>query len=205
VGNRTAILRSKKSYETGSTAAPISAARFRHSTNSATRLSPAFKRGANRLQRHLPRVPLISCFRPQNCGAVSRCSAISLLDRQPRSSLSSGNQTVPYVGMDDDAVFRALADASRRQLLDRLHGRNGQTLGELCQGLDMTRQAVAKHLAILQEANLVSWKRNGREKLHFINPVPINEIAERWISKFDAPRLNALSELKRILEGKDHG
>jgi DNA-binding transcriptional ArsR family regulator len=106
--------------------------------------------------------------------------------------------------MNEDAVFRALADANRRQLLDRLHHRNGQTLGELCQGLDMTRQAVAKHLAVLEEANLVSWKRHGREKLHFINPVPINEIAERWISKFDTPRLNALSELKRTLEGKDH-
>ena len=102
-------------------------------------------------------------------------------------------------------MFRALADASRRQLLDRLHRRNGQTLGELCRGLDMTRQAVAKHLTVLGEANLVSWRRQGREKLHFINPVPINEIAERWISKFDAARLNALSELKRTLEGKDHG
>jgi len=107
--------------------------------------------------------------------------------------------------MSDDAVFRALADGSRRQLLDRLHRRNGQTLGELCQGLDMTRQAVAKHLAVLEEANLVSWRRHGREKLHFINPVPINEMAERWISKFDAPRLDALSELKKTLEGKDHG
>ena len=107
--------------------------------------------------------------------------------------------------MSDDAVFRALADGSRRQLLDRLHRRNGQTLGELCLGLDMTRQAVAKHLAVLEEANLVSWRRHGREKLHFINPVPINEMAERWISKFDAPRLDALSELKRTLEGKDHG
>jgi DNA-binding transcriptional ArsR family regulator len=106
--------------------------------------------------------------------------------------------------MNDDSVFRALADANRRQLLDRLHRRNGQTLGELCQGLDITRQAVAKHLAVLEEANLVSWRRNGREKLHFINPVPISEIAERWISKFYAPRLNALSELKRTLEGKDH-
>jgi DNA-binding transcriptional ArsR family regulator len=103
--------------------------------------------------------------------------------------------------MDDDAVFRALADASRRALLDRLNARNGQTLGELCQGLDMTRQAVAKHLAILAEANLVSWKRQGREKFHFINPVPINEIAERWIGKFERPRLDALSELKRKLEG----
>jgi DNA-binding transcriptional ArsR family regulator len=107
--------------------------------------------------------------------------------------------------MSDDAVFRALADGSRRQLLDRLHRRNGQTLGELCQGLDMTRQAVAKHLAVLEEANLVSWRRHGREKLHFINPVPINEMAERWISKFDAPRLDALSELKKTFEGKDHG
>ena len=99
-------------------------------------------------------------------------------------------------------MFRALADANRRQLLDRLHHRNGQTLGELCQGLEMTRQAVAKHLAVLEEANLVSWKRNGREKLHFINPVPIHDIAERWISKFDAPRLEALSELKTTLKEK---
>ena len=106
--------------------------------------------------------------------------------------------------MDDDAVFRALADASRRQLLDRLHRRNGQTLGDLCQGLDMTRQAVAEHLAVLGEANLVSWKRQGREKLHFINPVPINEIAERWISKFERHRLRALSELKKDLEGGEH-
>jgi DNA-binding transcriptional ArsR family regulator len=107
--------------------------------------------------------------------------------------------------MNEDVVFRALADANRRQLLDRLHHRNGQTLGELCQGLEMTRQAVAKHLAILEAANLVSWQRNGREKLHFINPVPIHDIAQRWIRKFDAPRLEALSELKRTLEGKDHG
>jgi|SRR6185312_401139 len=102
--------------------------------------------------------------------------------------------------MSDDAVFRALADASRRKLLDRLHRKSGQTLGELCEGLDMTRQAVAKHLAILKQANLVSWKRQGRERFHFINPVPINEIAERWISKFEYPRLTALSNLKRRLE-----
>jgi DNA-binding transcriptional ArsR family regulator len=106
--------------------------------------------------------------------------------------------------MDDDAVFRALADASRRQLLDRLHAQNGQTLGDLCEGLDMTRQAVAKHLAILGDANLVSWKREGREKLHFINPVPINEIARRWISKFERRHLAALSALKVNLEGEDH-
>ena len=106
--------------------------------------------------------------------------------------------------MDDDNVFRALGDASRRQLLDRLHNKNGQTLGELCRGLDMTRQAVSKHLAILEEANLVSWKREGREKLHFINPVPINQIAERWIEKFEQPHLSALSKLKKTLEGGDH-
>jgi DNA-binding transcriptional ArsR family regulator len=105
--------------------------------------------------------------------------------------------------MDDDAVFRALADPSRRQLLDRLHAKNGQTMGELCDGLDMTRQAVAKHLAILGDANLVSHKRQGREKLHFINPVPINDIAERWIGKFEQPRLSALSRLKNTLEGED--
>ena len=105
--------------------------------------------------------------------------------------------------MDDDAVFKALADASRRKLLDRLRQRNGQTLGELCTGLNMTRQAVAKHLTILEEASLVSWRRQGREKLHFINPVPINDIAERWISKFDRPRVRALSALKRKLEGDD--
>jgi DNA-binding transcriptional ArsR family regulator len=104
--------------------------------------------------------------------------------------------------MNDDAVFRALADASRRRLLDRLHAKDGQTLGELCQGLDMTRQAVAKHLAILEEANLVSWNRQGREKLHYINPVPINAIAERWIGKFERPRLGALAKLKSRLEGE---
>lgn len=104
--------------------------------------------------------------------------------------------------MDDDAVFRALADGSRRQLLDRLHDRNGQTLLELCEGLEMTRQAVAKHLGILEDANLVSWERQGREKLHFLNPVPINEIAERWIGKFEHHRLDALSDLKKALEGE---
>jgi DNA-binding transcriptional ArsR family regulator len=100
--------------------------------------------------------------------------------------------------MDD--VFKALADASRRQLLDRLHAQNGQTLGELCRGLDMTRQAVTKHLALLEAANLVATVRRGREKLHYINPVPINQIAERWIGKYERHRLRALSELKRALE-----
>lgn len=110
---------------------------------------------------------------------------------------------VPYYEMSDDAVFKALADASRRKLLDRLRQKNGQTLGELCVGLNMTRQAVAKHLGILRKANLVSWKREGRERFHFINPVPINEIAERWITKFEYPRLQALSRLKRNLEAKE--
>jgi DNA-binding transcriptional ArsR family regulator len=105
--------------------------------------------------------------------------------------------------MDDDAVFRALADVSRRALLDRLHARNGQTLAQLCRGLRMTRQAVAKHLTILEQANLIACKRAGREKLHFINPVPLNEIAERWIAKFEQRRLSALSALKKHLEGED--
>jgi len=105
--------------------------------------------------------------------------------------------------MSDDRVFRALADASRRQLLDRLHRKNGQTLGDLCKGLEMTRQAVTKHLAILEKANLISTQRQGREKLHFINPVPINAIAERWIGKFERPQLRALSQLKDMLEGDE--
>jgi DNA-binding transcriptional ArsR family regulator len=105
--------------------------------------------------------------------------------------------------MSMDTVFRALADASRRQLLDRLHNKNGQTLGELCEGLAMSRQAVTKHLVILADANLVATKRQGREKLHFINPVPINDIAERWIGKFERGRLAALSDLKRKLEREE--
>jgi DNA-binding transcriptional ArsR family regulator len=104
----------------------------------------------------------------------------------------------------DDDIFRALADPSRRRLLDRLHAADGQSLGDLCAGLAMTRQAVAKHLAILEAANLVIAVRQGREKHHFINRVPINQIAERWIGKFDQPRLSALSALKRNLEGEDN-
>lgn len=102
-----------------------------------------------------------------------------------------------------DEVFKALADVSRRSLLDRLHARNGQTLLELCDGLDMTRQAVTKHLAILEAANLVTSIKHGREKLHYLNPVPIHEIGERWIRKFERGRLAALSELKRQLEKRD--
>ena len=104
--------------------------------------------------------------------------------------------------MDDDRVFKALADPSRRRLLDRLRKRNGQNLNALCGGLEMSRQAVTKHLTLLEEANLVAVQWEGREKLHFLNPVPINEIAERWIGKFDQPRLAALSDLKRSLEKK---
>ncbi len=102
-----------------------------------------------------------------------------------------------------DEVFKALADPSRRSLLDRLHASNGQTLGELCDGLAMTRQAVTKHLGILETANLVSTIRHGREKLHYLNPVPIHQIGERWIKKFERGRLTALSELKRQLEKRD--
>jgi len=105
--------------------------------------------------------------------------------------------------MSMDAVFRALADPTRRQLLDSLHARNGQTLNALCAEMDMTRQAVTKHLAILEEANLVTTLRKGREKQHYLNPVPINEIAERWIGKFERHRLNALSDLKKRLERED--
>ena len=83
--------------------------------------------------------------------------------------------------MSMDAVFRALADPVRRGLLDSLHARNGQTLSELCEGHEMTRQAVTKHLAVLEEANLVTARKRGREKLHYLNPVPIQEIADRWI------------------------
>jgi DNA-binding transcriptional ArsR family regulator len=99
-----------------------------------------------------------------------------------------------------NAVFKALADPVRRQLLDRLHARNGQTLSELCAGHDMTRQAIMKHLAVLAEADLVVTLKQGREKLHYLNPVPIHQIAARWIGKFEESRLTALAQLKRKLE-----
>jgi DNA-binding transcriptional ArsR family regulator len=104
--------------------------------------------------------------------------------------------------MSMDAVFKALADPVRRALLDSLHARNGQTLRELCEGHDMTRQAVTKHLALLQAANLVVTRKQGREKLHFLNPVPIHDIADRWIGKYERTRLRALADLKKNLEGK---
>lgn len=102
-----------------------------------------------------------------------------------------------------DKVFKALGDPSRRKLLDMLYASNGQTLGQLAERLDMTRQAVTKHLAVLEEANLVATVWRGREKLHYLNPVPISEISERWIGKFERQRLRALHELKKALEGNE--
>ncbi|SEU33591.1 ArsR/SmtB family transcription factor [Nonomuraea wenchangensis] len=99
-----------------------------------------------------------------------------------------------------DEVFKALADASRRRLLDSLNARNGQTLRELCAGLDMARQSVSKHLAVLEAANLVTTVWRGREKLHYLNAAPISEITERWISRYDQARVDALADLKRVLE-----
>ena len=99
-----------------------------------------------------------------------------------------------------DKVFKALADPSRRLLLDRLRARNGQTLSELSEHLDMSRQAVTKHLAVLEGANLVVTVRRGREKLHYLNPAPIHEIARRWIGEYEKSRLTVLADLKRALE-----
>jgi len=95
-----------------------------------------------------------------------------------------------------DAVFRALADPTRRRLLDRLHERNGQTLGELCDDLGMTRQSATQHLDVLEAANLVATVRRGRQKLHYLNPVPLAEIQDRWIDKFERPRLRGLHAIK---------
>lgn len=104
-----------------------------------------------------------------------------------------------------DKVFKALADTARRELLDRLHAANGQTLGELCGHLEMSRQAASRHLRLLEEANLVITVWRGREKLHFLNPVPILEIADRWIGKYERGRLRALADLKKTLEGASDG
>lgn len=105
---------------------------------------------------------------------------------------------------DLDNVFKALADPTRRSLLDQLHRNNGQTLTALCEQMDMTRQAVTQHLQLLEDANLVVIVWQGREKLHYLNPVPLYEIQERWIGKFERNRLGALRDLKRKLEGDDH-
>jgi DNA-binding transcriptional ArsR family regulator len=109
------------------------------------------------------------------------------------------------MGADVDKVFKALAAPERRFLLDRLRADNGQTLGQLCAHLNMSRQAVTKHLKLLEEANLVATIRRGREKLHYLNPMPIHEIAERWIDKYERGRLRALAELKEKLEGENNG
>ncbi len=104
-----------------------------------------------------------------------------------------------------DKAFKALASPARRRLLDALRAENGQTLGELCAHLDMTRQAVTQHLAQLEDANLVATVRRGREKLHYLNPVPIHQILDRWIAKYERGRLEALGELKKRVEGEKHG
>jgi DNA-binding transcriptional ArsR family regulator len=104
---------------------------------------------------------------------------------------------------DVAAVFKALADPTRRRLLDLLHDENGQTLGALCEHMDMTRQGVTQHLAVLEEANLVVAVRRGREKLHYLNPVPLHEIHARWIRKFESGRLDVLRQLKERLEGEN--
>jgi DNA-binding transcriptional ArsR family regulator len=106
---------------------------------------------------------------------------------------------------DPDLLFKALADPARRELMDRLHAHDGQTLTELCRHLDMTRQGVTQHLAVLEAASLLAVVWRGREKLHFLNPVPLQEIYDRWICKFERPRLKALRDLKRHLEEGNKG
>lgn len=122
------------------------------------------------------------------------------LDMQPKGCL----YCLREMDSDRDSVFKALANPSRRRLLDRLRADNGQTLGELCDGLDMTRQAVTKHLALLEKANLVVTIRRGREKLHYLNPAPIIHIHDRWISQYERHRVRALSDLKKALEEVHH-
>src|SRR5438132_13881247 len=109
------------------------------------------------------------------------------------------------VDADMDKAFKALADPGRRLLLDRLREHNGQTLGQLCEHLDMTRQAVTKHLKVLEDATLVVTIWRGREKLHYLNPAPLHEIAERWIGKFERGRVRLLADLKKKLEGETDG
>jgi DNA-binding transcriptional ArsR family regulator len=121
------------------------------------------------------------------------------IDMQPIGCIIAG------VDADTDKVFKALADPGRRLLLDRLHAGNGRTLGQLCEQLDMTRQAATKHVKLLEEATLVVTFWRGREKLHYLNPVPILEIADRWIGKFERGRLRVLADLKKNLEGETDG
>ncbi|WP_218044359.1 ArsR/SmtB family transcription factor [Kiloniella laminariae] len=106
-------------------------------------------------------------------------------------------------GKNEDKVFKALADPSRRKLLDLLCEENGQTLNQLCEHLNMARQSTTQHIAILEAANLLSTVRRGREKLHFINPVPLHAVYERWVRKFEQQRLGLLHDLKTRLEGEE--
>ncbi|MEO8057992.1 MAG: helix-turn-helix domain-containing protein [Burkholderiales bacterium] len=115
------------------------------------------------------------------------------------SRSTTGTEAAP---LDVDKVFKALADPTRRRLLDQLHGDNGQTLGALCEHMAMTRQAVTQHLQLLEEANLVAVVWQGREKLHYLNPVPLHEIYTRWIEKFELKRLGVLRKLKKQLESE---
>lgn len=110
---------------------------------------------------------------------------------------------MPEDTKDTDLLFKALADPNRRKLLDLLHAHDGRNLNDLCEHLDMTRQGVTQHLAVLEAGNLVVTLWSGREKLHFLNPVPLQQIYERWIAKFEEPRLMALDNLKRRLENDD--
>src|SRR6476660_4423441 len=133
---------------------------------------------------------------PRRIGEFTQTSRASqALDMQPDGCLWC------YVSLD--VVFKGLADANRRKLLDRLHTNGGQTLSELCDGMGMARQSVSKHLAVLEAANLVVTVRRGREKLHYLNPVPIHEITRRWIAGYDKSRVAALADLKRALEEGD--
>lgn len=125
------------------------------------------------------------------------CIVVFILDMQLNGCILLNVET------EDDKVFKALADASRRKLLDRLRTAGGLSLNELCEGHDMSRQAVSKHLALLEAANLVVTRMQGREKLHFLNPVPISEIYIRWIGQFEKGRLDALHTLKQALEEKN--
>jgi DNA-binding transcriptional ArsR family regulator len=131
----------------------------------------------------------------------------SLAGFGPRKSALHATKWLHDLSMapGEDKVFKALADPGRRLLLDQLHANNGQTLRQLCDHLDMSRQAVTKHLKLLEAAALVVPLRRGREKLHYLNPVPIQEIADRWMHKFERGRLGALAGLKRKLEGENDG
>jgi DNA-binding transcriptional ArsR family regulator len=135
-----------------------------------------------------------------SAGATCPLSVARELDMQAFACILSG---MDDGRMDSDKVFKALADPTRRRLLDLLYEKNGQTLGQLCAALDMTRQSASQHLDLLEAANLIGTVRRGREKLHFINPVPLHEVYERWVRKFERQRLKLLHDLKQELEGEN--